>query len=430
MCKFRNVVLTAVRSLTIIGSQHLRASEAPDAGAPAQTDTQTDPNAAVASESPAARWLQLDAASFSLRYRDSYDTTGYRIFQNYQQRSLLAGKFKFDKDGKYAIGFRAESGRYFNWGYANFAGGDYKTMTLNAVYHFPPQRGLAVYEAYVADPPTNSGANAVANGWEFYVRDLYLSATPVTGLTVEFGSIGFERGVGSEITTYDEDGYISGERLRLKYPHQLFLDQIEFTSGFVGDIYTPNFFDRYDRLGQSNYRQILGEKRFNSRISASADYTSTVRTSTFREAALVNVHESRVVDGARVELYQRVNTVTYPGFVAPGANGWSFTGTKNLSKYLTIEGGYADIDQDYGVYSGVANVAASGFALNGDSYQVGQRFFGRANVKLATGVSLFGFYTHQIHPEQTPTEFSWTRQNLNLGLQLDFKAMLNKAHIL
>ena len=117
---------------------------------------------------------------------------------------------------------------------------------------------------------------------------------------------------------------------------------------------------------------------------------------------LVRTSESRVLDTARVELYQRTNDVMLPGYLAKAANGWAFTGMKHLSKRVTVEGGYATIDQYDGVYSGNSTLAAFGFSLNGDSYQVGERFFGKANVKVVSGVSLFGFYTHEINSRRPP----------------------------
>lgn len=324
---------------------------AQDATASAPDTATAAPGAAEgSSETGLSRWFSLDAASFTIRYRNSFDTDGSRIFDDIQQRSLLAGKLKFDKDGKYFVGFRAESGRYFNWSFANFSGIGYGTAVTNAFYSQNPQRVNNTLQVLAADPQGAQVLNSLdANGWQFYVRDLYLSATPVKGVTVEFGGIPIERGMGSEITTYDEDGYISGERVRINYPDQLYLDQVEFTSAYLGDVFTPNFFDRYDRLTQSNYRQVLGEKHFGSRLQASADYTWLVGTHTFREALLAKTKESRILDSARVEL---------------------------------------------------------------------------------PGTSLFGFYTHEINSKETPLEYSFTRQNLNFGLQLDFKTMLERAHVL
>ncbi len=108
---------------------------------------------------------------------------------------------------------------------------------------------------------------------QFYLRELYFSATPVKPVTVEFGSFGIERGYGSEITTFDDDGYIAGERIAVHSPKQLFFDEIQFTNAYFGDFATTNFLDRGSSLKSSNYRQVSAKKKLNDRVAFSADYT-------------------------------------------------------------------------------------------------------------------------------------------------------------
>ena len=414
------------------------------ADSPTDTTSSTDTTAAAPSpgpdsdgtvssapaEGPLSRWFELDAMNFSIRYRNSFDTDGVHIFDDAQQRSLLAGKFKLDKDGKYFIGFRASSGHYFNWSYANFAGTDYKDVVLNtAVTSMSLAREEVLLGAYYADPNGAAIVNHLdSRGWSFYIRDLYLSATPVKQLTLEFGAIPIEHGVGTEITTFDDDGYISGERLRVHDARHLYFDEIDFTAAYLGDINVPNFFDRYDRLTQNNYRQFMVQKRFKNRFRASMDYTWIGGTHTWREAVLSNIKETHALDSVRVELYQRTNGLQLPGYFATSGYGWAFTAGKRFHKRFSLEGGFASVDQDYGVYSLSSTYTAAGFGLNGDSFQVGNRYFARANVKLANYASLFGFYTHEINPHPDPLHFSWTTQNLNFGMQVDFKPLVKAAH--
>jgi hypothetical protein len=70
-----------------------------------------------------ARWLDLTTFSHTQRYRNQYGDDGFHYFENGQERSLLAGRIKLDKEGKYAIGFRASTGRSFNWSFADYVGG-------------------------------------------------------------------------------------------------------------------------------------------------------------------------------------------------------------------------------------------------------------------------------------------------------------------
>ena len=58
-----------------------------------------------------------------MRYRGVDDSNGAHEFEQGQQRSIVDGKFKFDARGRYGIVFHASTGKYFNWAYADIAGG-------------------------------------------------------------------------------------------------------------------------------------------------------------------------------------------------------------------------------------------------------------------------------------------------------------------
>jgi hypothetical protein len=307
-------------------------------------------------------------------------------------------------------------------------GGNFADKAAPSLAFFPPATAAKFFATIAKDTETVSAiqvTGATSRGWQFYPRQLYFSATPIDQLTFEYGGLGIERGAASEITTFDEDGYISGERLRVKDPRHLYFDQIAVTYGYLGDFFNPNFITRADRLGQSNYHQFLVEKHFGKRLRASADYTWTYGSHTMRESALVKVPEARVIEGARVELYQRLNDVSLQGFPYSSGSGFAFTGTKTLHKAFTLEGGYASIDQNYTVYSGSSFLSTVAYSLNGDTLGVGNRAFVRANYKLNPFVTLFGFYNHQVNTDY----YTVNRQGLNGGLTIDFKSVLtNKLH--
>jgi len=65
----------------------------------------------------------------------------------------------------------------------------------------------------------------------------------------------FDRGQSTEVTSYDYDGYLVGERITLDRPGNLYFDEISITYGFLGDFNRPNVFGRLHRLGQSNYHE-------------------------------------------------------------------------------------------------------------------------------------------------------------------------------
>ena len=383
------------------------------------------------------RWLDLETLSNSERYRNAYAVGGEHVFENAQQRSLIIGQIKLDAEGRYDIGFRASSGRYFNWAFGGYTGENFADRVGSPAFlpsFFSPAESFAAVQAIFADPAGLAVIEQLkSNGWQFYLRELYFSATPAKPVTVEFGSFGIERGLSSEITTFDEDGYLSGERIRLHDPEHLFFDEVGFTNAFLGNIATPNLFDRGSSLKENNYRQIFAKKQLNQRVGFSGEYTWQTGIDTLREAIVVGTKESKVVDSLRFEAYERLNTKTFAGIAQspvgpigslsiPGASGFAVVAQKKLGQ-LSGDIGYASVDKDYSVYANSRVFEVFGFPLNGDAYGLGNRIFAHASYAIAPGVTALGFYTHEVGSERILT---LNQQGLNAGMTFDLKAMINK----
>jgi hypothetical protein len=90
----------------------------------------------------------------------------------------------------------------------------------------------------------------------------------------------------------------------------------------------------------------------------------------------VKTTPARVVDSVRWEQYRR-------GGPAP-AFGYAVAAEKALTKRITISGGYADIDENYG-------------GLNGDRFQRGRRLFQLGTVKLTRELSASVFVTEAVN---------------------------------
>lgn len=400
----------------------------PSATAQSATNTSapTQQPGAVDSEGPLSRWLDMNTLSFSYRYREMSDNDGFHLFHTGQERSLIDGRFKLDDAGKYSVNFHVSSGRYFNWAYADNIGTGFGDLAGASLSRFSNAQLGRFFAASAADPVGVASIHIASRGWEMYVRQLYFSATPIKQLSFEYGAMGFERGANTEITSYDEDGYLEGGRVRLRDPQHLFFDQISATFGYVGDYFDPNLFHHQDGFTSTNYRQFLAEKKVGHRLKASVDYTYQNGSDTLREGLLVQVPKTHVLDSARVELYQRTNTVTLQGASFAAANGFAFTGSKTFAKKFQLEGGYDTIDQHYTVLTGSRVLDAVAFSINGDSWSIGPRFFTRANLKLDDYVTLFGFYTHQL----STNYYTVNKEGMNFGMNIDFRNLLNnKLHL-
>jgi hypothetical protein len=375
------------------------------------------------------RWLELNEMTYSMRYRAVTDINGAHEFNQGQERSIIDGRFKFDEQGKYALAFHASSGKYFNWAYADFMGGGNKQAFALSQASATAAEKIKFGRAEGLDK-ANYVASESSGGWSFYVRQLYADIEPIKGIEFQGGGLDINRGAASEITTYDYDGYITGERLLIKRPKQLFLDEISVTYAYFGDLFKPNLFARLDTFEHSDYHQFLLRKHFGKRVDASFDYTWQNAANTLHEDALVNVRESKVVDSVRVEYYQRLNGIYFPApathiptFFRHGGNGYAVTLAKKI-KRGSMEAGFDSYDLQSGATTQVGVLGVMAMAINGDSYGEGKRYFARPVIQLTPALSIQGFLTRLWGTQSDPTQLIWNKQAVNAGLVWDIKKSL------
>jgi hypothetical protein len=397
------------------------------------TPTATPAPAVVRNDAPPAadqdvleRWLDVKNASFSVRYRNVTDTDGAHEFNQGSQRTIYDGKFKFDAAGKYGLAFHVSSGHYFSWAYADFMGGGLDEATGKIADKLQPD-DLSLINTIVAEFPFMT-AGAESGGWGLYFRRLYFDANPVKQVEFQAGSLDIDRGAGSEITTYDDDGYMAGERIALRDPKHLFFDQVSFSYAYMGDLFQPNFFARAGRMTQGNYRQYMVRKTLFKRIDGSADFTDVQNINTLREAAFVKIPEIKVVDSVRVEAYQRINAPTIYFFQFPRANGYAITGSKTIKKRVELVGGFANIDWAIDVYDYNKVLAIRGFALNGDGYNNGRRYFMKPTIHITKNLTAGGFYSHMLNYNYDADGYLWNKVNLQAGFAYDFTDMFHRGN--
>jgi methyl-accepting chemotaxis protein len=323
---------------TSTSSANTGSSAAPaDASQPAPTSTaaRVPQRPAAAAPSKPHRWVDVQVAQLDARYRFMDTSAGVTTANQMQQRETFRAGVKFDEAGRYSLQIGALSGPNFNASW------------------------------------DTSGPGTGDTNLHMYMRQLYLAAVPIKGVEVQFGGIGFVRGESTEVTSYDNDGFMVGERISVKRRKQTHLDEIAFTVGHLGDLNTPNVFRRFDGLKHHNFAQVLTSRKFGARASASADWTAAGPEDTFHEAIRLGVKESRIVDGVRLEFYERVTGVTGKGFAA--------SVDRALSKAFTMSGGYATVDR-----------AA---VLNGDRFTRGRRGFVEGRYAVTPEVTLSAFFT-------------------------------------
>ena len=259
------------------------------------------------------------------------DSTGLPAARRMQLQEMFQGAFLFDAKAKYRL-------------YATVANGD-----------------------DFAGGWSNSGLGSSPASYRVYMKQIFLSARPVTGLEVQYGGLGMQLGNSSAITSYATNGYLVGGRILLQRPSALFFDTIAYTKAYLGDLKSPQIFNRFRRLGQTNYQQFLLAKQIGRRTSASVDYTNQWGIKTMREGAHFQVPEWKVLDGLQFDLYQRTNGIR--------ANGFHLGGEKAVTRRFSMSGGYVSIDR----YQ---------LDLNNDAFFHGKRVYASAKLQVTKSLSV------------------------------------------
>jgi hypothetical protein len=241
------------------------------------------------------------------------------------------------------------------------------------------------------------------------LRLLSLDVAPIAGVMVQIGSLPISRGESTEFTSYDNDGYTTGERITIRRPKDLFFDEVTVTRGYLGDATKPSVFDRLDhRLADVNYRQYLLSRHIAKRASASAELSRYNGATIVRGAARVQTKEAHLIDALRWEQYVRHSpTETVAGFTV--------TGEKQLTQSTTTAAGYGDIDKNYG-------------GLNADRFNRGRRVYGMLTYAFSPVVSVSTYVGRAVlndYPVSNHTRFDVTL-SYNLLAHLQRSGVLPK----
>jgi hypothetical protein len=282
------------------------------------------------------RWVDVQAFNVAARYRFVQDDQNVRTSHDVQDSSGFKARVKADRAGRIALNVGV------------FTGGSF------------------------ASSWNSTGIGAAELSQPMNVKQLSLSVSPFKGTEAQVGSLYLVRGESTEITHYDNDGFLTGERLTVKRPGQFFFDEITVTSGYLGDLKTTNAFERADRLNDFNFRQMLVGKKVGARVAMSAEWTDAVDQETWRGAVAVKV--PRFVDAVRVEYYARPDA---------DARGGAVSIERTLPRRIAVAGGYAHMDAQVG-------------SLTGDKFGRGERVFGSVTVPVVNALSANVFYAHAL----------------------------------
>jgi hypothetical protein len=221
-----------------------------------------------------------------------------------------------------------------------------------------------------------SGIGSAEPITNLYLRQLSLSASPWRPLELQYGGLGLVRGESTSITSYNDNGYIVGQRMLVHDRERLFFDEIAVTGGFLGDLDTPNVFRRLPHLDRLNYGQFLVRKTLAPGAFLSADYTYDREVQTLRQAVRWNLKANRWIDTLIYEQYERINRHQ--------AFGFSIQGQKQLTAKIRVTGAFVDIDRYFG-------------NLNSERLGSGRRFFAIGSYSLLRELTLSVMATHTLN---------------------------------
>jgi hypothetical protein len=295
--------------------------------------------APAATAPPTARWLDLQTLSVSVRHRRIVSSAGVVGKNQLQEKTQVRARLKLDAAARYTVNVGVFSGNGFtsSWNDTGIGTGDFKGQHL--------------------------------------VKQLFVSAAPVKGLELQYGGLYVEKGQSSEITYYDEDAYLVGERVAVRRPDRIFFDEVLATLGSLGDVHDSNVFNRFKYLDDTDYKQLqVSRGIIGKNATASLDYVRVGDTSWLRPAMTVRTPWTDALDSARLEVYHR--------YGSDPATGFAVEGDRQIAR-VRVGGGYADVDPAYG-------------GLNGDRYNDGKRLYATASIPVVTGLSVSLFGTHTV----------------------------------
>jgi hypothetical protein len=276
-----------------------------------------------------ARWVTFSTAALGLRYRALEGAAVQPPVSQVQVTGALRGRFRIDGANRFAIHAGAATGH-------GFAGG-WNT--------------------------TGIGTGTVS--YDLALKEVYLSTRPSPRFDLQVGGLYLLRGQSTEGTSYDNDGFIVGERVVMRSAFGRVFDEVALTRAYLGDFADANVFHRLHRLhDRAHYHQVLAQKRAGS-ATVSADYTADASSHIVRTAVTLALPRPQIlIDHVRVESYARVNPA--PGY------GYAITVRHEGRVGAVAAMGVSQIDNNY-------------TQLNGDLYGRGRRVYASFAKRTGTG---------------------------------------------
>jgi hypothetical protein len=323
---------------------HLFARPAAAQGSgPAQSDTPAAQTPDGAAPHPLARWVDAQTVAVSTRYDYIGDARDRTVQNRIQTQVQIRAGFKVDAAGRYRVHAGLFTGNDFSSGW------------------------------------NSTGIGTGEGTAKIYLTQLFVGAEPWRGIELQYGSMDAARGQSTEITTYDNDAYITAGRLNVRRREIFFFDDVTVSVGYVGYLDRAFVFDRTGAFSRHNHWQLLLSKQVFHGLTVSTDYSAIGDDGMLRQGAKWRVDQPWV-DAVAGEYGVRLQG-------GSRQTAFAFSGEKQVAG-VTVQVGYANVDPVFG-------------ALNGDSYGRGNRMFTNGSFSLPLDLGASWFVQKEISPSLT-----------------------------
>jgi hypothetical protein len=260
------------------------------------------------------------------------------------------------------------------------------TEAIRAVVYLDHRARLGVAGSVATGRGFNGGWNPTGLGtgapsYDLSPKQLFVTARPTERISIDAGGLYLARGDSTEATSYDNDGYIVGERLTFHHAFGNAVDSVIVTAGHLGDFDQANVFKRLGRIADTNYGQLIVTKRV-GHLSMSGQYSFERDRHIARAAVVSPIAWTRLMEQLRAEMYVRFSPVP--------AYGYALMIQRHATTRLMVSGGLARIDGLYG-------------SSNGDFFASGTRSFAAASLRLSGGLSVSAQAARRLDHESVET---------------------------
>jgi hypothetical protein len=294
------------------------------------------PAAETSKSSSWQRWVELDALTLYSRYHFVENSANRTTSNLSQYKTVLRAHVNVDAK---------------------------KRVTLNA--------GTATGATFISTWNSLGVGPGEFDPHHQYLKQMYIAVKPDKYWEAQYGSLYVRRGEEDEITSYDEDGYLIGERLTVKPSATFYLDEVVLTFGEIGPFNQPNALSRWQDPSHVNYSQVLVTKRVSPSLVGSLEYTTRSGGDALHVGVTVRLPKRAPIGTVRYEQYRRMTL--HP------ASGFALWGERMFAGKLRVQGGYDTVDQFFGGW-------------NADRIQNGRHLFAVMQLPLGAGfgVQVFG----------------------------------------